>query len=272
MAFALTFSGQFEDIERICSDVIDFGHKVGNNRCIAFGMQALGMMHLGLGNFERAIALAEEASATAKDPMYRDTAKSTLVCAASLLGDLETARAAVAYLRQIVDSGVQLPSPFFIDVGDALVMTGSGDLSDGMALLETTMELAAETSRYWEWLFGRTIEAVFLARIASGELSVNVKTLVRNPRFLPYVRRARSSAEQELSAVREDAYARTWNCSPTSVTARRPSCSSRGARAAKPACSWCVRWPSPIGAPRGRAPIECGSYWRGSEDLSLLRT
>ena len=210
MVFALTFSGQFENIERICADVIQFGHKVGNNRCIAFGMQALAMMHLGLGNFAKSIVLAKEASTTAKDPMYRDTAQITLILAASLSGDLDTARAGVAHLRAMTESGVQLPSPLFVDIGDALVMLSDGRLTQGMELLERTIEVASETSRVWEWLSGRSVKATVLARIASGEMTGDFKTLVRNPRFVSYLRKARSSAGPGLMAVRDDAHARAF--------------------------------------------------------------
>jgi predicted ATPase/class 3 adenylate cyclase len=208
MVFALTFSGQFEDIERICADVVDFGHKVGNNRCIAFGMQALGMSQFGLGNYERAIALAREASTTAKDPMYRDTAKLTLILTAVLSGDLERARVAIAELRAAVESGIQLPSPLFVDIGEASVMMGDGRLSEGMALLERTIEVASKASRVWEWMTARSVKAIVLARIASGEMTGDLKTLLRNPRFVSYLRRARSGAGPDLSAIREEAHAR----------------------------------------------------------------
>jgi class 3 adenylate cyclase len=210
MGFASSFAGQFEGIESMCADVIEFGHKVGNNRCISFGIQALAMLHVGLGNYGKAMTLADEASAIAKDPIYRDTAKLTSIAAASLAGDLETARAAVAYLRDIMEAGVQLPAPLFVDIGEAFVMLGDGELSEGMASLEKTIELAARTSRDWEWLYGRSVRAVVLARIATGEMAADWKTLLRNPRFVPYLRRARSWAGPELSALRDDARERAF--------------------------------------------------------------
>jgi hypothetical protein len=171
-------------------------------------MQALGMMHTGLGNFTKAIELAEEASATAKDPMYRDTSKLTSVLAASLSGDLETARAGVAHLRAVVESGVQLPSPLFVDVAEALVRIGEGELSNGMSLLERTIETARKASRVWEWLTARSVKGVVMARIASGETTGDLKTLLRNPRFISYARKARSSAGSELSEIRDDSHVR----------------------------------------------------------------
>ncbi len=86
LGFALSFSGQFAGVEGMCTDVIEFGHKVGNNRCIAFGIQALAMLHVSLGNFAKSMALAKEASTTAKDPMYRDTAQITLIWRDPCLG------------------------------------------------------------------------------------------------------------------------------------------------------------------------------------------
>lgn len=50
-----------------------------------------------------------------------------------------------------------MPAPLFVDIGEALVMMGDGELSEGMAFLERTTELAETTFRYWEWLTGRGI-------------------------------------------------------------------------------------------------------------------
>jgi class 3 adenylate cyclase len=208
LAFALSYAGEVEGVESMCGELVEFGHKVGNNRCIAFGLQALGMMHLTLGNYRKATALAEEASATAKDPMYRDTAKLTAIGAATLSGDFETARACVAHLHAVTASGIQLPAPIFADIGESLVMLTDGELSGGMALLEKSIELAEHTSRGWEWLYGRSVKAVVMARIASGEMTGDLKSLLRNPRFVSHLRKARSTAGSELSALRDDALAR----------------------------------------------------------------
>jgi class 3 adenylate cyclase/tetratricopeptide (TPR) repeat protein len=203
--FALAFAGQVEGIETICTDVSDFGHMVGNNRCIAYGLQALAMMHVGLGNYETGIALAQEASTVAKDPIYRDTSQLTVVAAAMLSGDVELARRAVAHLRGTLDTGIQLPAPLYVDLGEAFVMMADGDPTGGMELLEKTIELARATSRDWEWLFGRGLRAVTLARLATGEITGDWKTLMRNPRFLSYMRKARKHAGSELSSLRDDA-------------------------------------------------------------------
>ena len=208
LVFALSYAGQVEGVESMCADLVEFGHKVGNNRCIAFGLQALAMMHLTLGNYQRATALAGEASSTAKDPMYRDTAQLTAIGAATLSGDFETARASVAHLRAVTASGIQLPAPIFADFGESLVMLTDGELSEGMALLEKSIELAADTSRGWEWIYGRSVKAVVMARIASGEMTGDFKSLLRNPRFVSYLRKARMNAGSELSALRDDALAR----------------------------------------------------------------
>lgn len=205
--FALAFAGRVEQIEDICADVIEFGHKVGNNRCIAFGNQALAMMHVALGNYERGIQLATDASTIAKDPIYRDTSHLTVVAASVLTGDLELARRTVEYLRSILASGIQMPAPLFVDVGEALVMMGDGDMAGGVALLDRTIEMAHQSSRNWEWLFGRGIKAVTLARLATGEVQSDLKTRLRNPRLTSQLRRASKGAMSELSAVRDDAHA-----------------------------------------------------------------
>jgi class 3 adenylate cyclase/tetratricopeptide (TPR) repeat protein len=203
--FALSFAGQVDGIEDICSDVIEFGQRVGNNRCVAFGLEALSLMHLGLGNYARAIALAEQASTVAKDPIYRDTSKLTIVAVATMSGDVELARLTVDYFRDIIEAGIQMPSPLFVDLAEALVKMGDGDLSGGFEQLEETIETADTSSRYWESLFGRSMRAVTLARLATGEVRGDWKTLLRNPRFISNQRRARTRAGSELSTVRADA-------------------------------------------------------------------
>ncbi|MGB8362762.1 MAG: hypothetical protein WCE80_15285 [Acidimicrobiia bacterium] len=50
--------------------------------------------------------------------------------------------------------------------------------------------------------------AATLARIATGELSGDGKTLLRNPRFVTYLRRAKSDAGSELSLLRDDAHSK----------------------------------------------------------------
>jgi class 3 adenylate cyclase/tetratricopeptide (TPR) repeat protein len=205
--FALAFSGRVEHIQAICDDVIEFGHRAGNNRCVAFGLQALGLMHMALGNYERAIELATQAADIAKDPIYRDTSRLTVVAAASLNGDVELARRTVGYLRSAQAAGVQLPTPLFVDLGEALVKMGDGDIAGGVVLLDRTIETAESSSRNWEWLFGRVIKAVTLARISTGEVKADLKTLARNPRLMSSLRRASRKVESELSGLREDAQA-----------------------------------------------------------------
>ncbi|HEU4319745.1 MAG TPA: adenylate/guanylate cyclase domain-containing protein [Acidimicrobiia bacterium] len=204
--FALAFSGQVEAIQGICDDVIEFGRRVGNNRCVAFGHQALAMMHVGLGNYQRGIELGIQASEIAKDPMYRDTSRLTVVAAASLSGDVDLARRTAGYLRSAQAAGVQLPTPLFVDLGEALVKMGDGDIAGGVVLLEQTIETSERTSRLWEWFFGRTIKTVTLARISTGEVRADLKALARNPRLMS-VRRASRNAGPALSALRADARA-----------------------------------------------------------------
>lgn len=205
--FALAFSGRVEHVQDVCDDVIEFGRRVGNNRCVAFGYQALAMMHLALGNYQRGIELASQASDIAKDPIYRDTSRLTVVAGASLKGDVDLARSAVGYLRTAETAGVQLPTPLFVDLGEALVKMGDGDFAGGVVLLDRTIETAESSARNWEWLFGRTIKTVTMARISTGEVKGDLKTLARNPRLMSSLRRASKNAQSELSALRQDAQA-----------------------------------------------------------------
>jgi tetratricopeptide (TPR) repeat protein len=205
--FAMTYAGRFDGIEDICADVVDFGHRVGNNRCVAYGIQALAMFHVGLGNYERAGLLAQQAFEIAKDPIYRDTSQLTVLAAASLTGDIDRVRDAVTYLRGVLDTGVQLPAPLIIEHGEAMLMMGDGDLSGGMARLDRAIALEVESSRIWEWLWGRAMKAIVQARIATGEIKGDLIALLRHPGAIAHVRKAGRQAEMELSAIRDDAQA-----------------------------------------------------------------
>lgn len=204
--FALAFTGRVEKSEEVCADVIEFGHKVGNNRCVAFGEQALAMVHLTLGNYAKAIALAEEASTIAKDPIYRDTSHLTIVAGASIAGDIDRTRQAVEYLRAVQEAGIQLPAPLFVDLGDALVTMADGDLAAGTELLQRTIATASDSSRNWEWLYGRAIQSMMVARVATGEIQVDLGR-VRPRRLGSQLRKAAKQVESDLSRVRDDARA-----------------------------------------------------------------
>ena len=206
-AFAKAFTGRMDGIEEICDEVIEFGRRVGNNRCIAYGYQARAIMHVALGNHAAGVALADEASAIAKDPIYRDTARLSTIASASLSGDLELARESVAYLGGMIEEGINLPAPFFLDIGRVMVRIADGELSEGLSDLDRVIELAGENSRIWEWLFGRAIKATFYSRVATGEIQGDMKTLLRNPRLITLLRGASKRAEAELKSLRADGMA-----------------------------------------------------------------
>ena len=203
-AFAMAFSGRMDGIDEICDEVIEFGREVGNNRCIAYGHQARSIMHVVLGNHELGVALAEEASSIAKDPIYRDTAKLSTIASASLSGDMELARESVTYLRGMVDTGINLPAPLFLEVGEALVRIADGEVGEALSDLDGIIDLAERNSRIWEWLFGRMIRGGFFARMASGEQKGDFKTLIRNPRLVAQLRGIARRSETELQSVRAD--------------------------------------------------------------------
>ncbi|MGB7859701.1 MAG: adenylate/guanylate cyclase domain-containing protein [Acidimicrobiia bacterium] len=204
LALALAASGRVEKIPGICQEVIEFGHRVGNNRCIAYAYQGLAMMEVALGNYANAIALAEKSHSIAKDPIYRDTALLTVVAAAGIINNSPLAREAVDALKKAGESGIQLPAPLFVNLGDAVARMSEGELSAGMEQLYDTRSEAKRLARLWEWLFGGTYIAVILARIASGDTTGDLKTLLKNPRFIAQARRARKEALPTLLAMRKE--------------------------------------------------------------------
>jgi len=204
-AYALASAGRGQGVAERCREVIAFGQHVGNNRCVAFGYQGLSFLEVMLGNYSSAIELAEIASSTAKDPIYRDTAHLSVAAAAALAGDGPRARQAVDYLLQAVETGVELPSPLFVKLADASAMMTEGQLTVGVEQLFQTRDEAKQMSRNWEWLFAEFYIAATFARIVTGEATATLGHLARNPRFIPYLRQAKKEALPRLQATQDSA-------------------------------------------------------------------
>ncbi|MEE9178299.1 MAG: hypothetical protein V3U46_07705, partial [Acidimicrobiia bacterium] len=204
-AYALASAGRGQDVAKRCREVIAFGQQVGNNRCVAFGHQGLSFLETTLGNYSLAIELAEKASSTAKDPIYRDTAHLNAAAAATLAGDGPRARQAVDYLLQAVETGIELPAPLFVKLADASAMMTEGQLTVGIEQLFQTRDEAKQMSRNWEWLFAEFYIAATFARIVTGEATATLGHLARNPRFIPYLRQARKEALPRLQATLDSA-------------------------------------------------------------------
>ena len=69
-------------------------------------------------------------------------------------------------------------------------MLTDGELSGGWhSWRSRSSGRGTDTSRGWEWLYGRSVKAVVMARIASGEMTGDFKSLLRNPRFVSYLRK-----------------------------------------------------------------------------------
>ncbi|MEA1902835.1 MAG: AAA family ATPase, partial [Actinomycetota bacterium] len=202
LAYALASAGQGQGVAEMCHEVIAFGQKVGNNRCVAFGHQGLSFLETTLGNYTSAIELAEEASSIAKDPIYRDTAQLNAAAAATLAGNGPRARQAVDELRLAVDTGIELPSPIFATLAEASALMSEGELTAGISQLFDARNEAKQMSRNWEWLFAELFIGTTFARIVTGEASSNLRHLARNPRFIPYIRRAKREALPRLEAAR----------------------------------------------------------------------
>ena len=205
LSYALASAGRGMEVKEMCREVIAFGQKVGNSRSAAFGHQGLSFLETILGNYSSAIELADKASSTAKDPIYRDTAHLNAAAAATLAGDGARARKAVDYLLHAVETGIELPSPLFVKLADASALMSEGELTVGIEQLFDTRDEAKQMSRNWEWLFAELFIAATFARIVTGEATSSLRHLVRNLRFIPYLRRAKREALPRLEATLDSA-------------------------------------------------------------------
>ncbi len=201
LTYALATAGRPERVSEICRNVIAFGEKVGNNRCISFGYQGLAFCATNYGNYAQAIELSRKAAETARDPIYREAAYLGMAAAATSSGDIETAREAIAALREAQQDGTEFSAPLFVDVDESVIMMSEGKLSKAMDQLLTTRDRARGLSRILEMMYTDLTIATILAHIATGERTVDMRGLVSNPRFLAHVRRARRDPAGPLREV-----------------------------------------------------------------------
>lgn len=203
--YAACTAGRWDDIRDTCDKVIAFGHEVGNNRCIAFGHQGLGLLNSVLGNFRSAIDHYEQAASIAKDPIYRDTAHLGLGAVGAMDGDIEVVRRAANHLRVATEAGIDLTAPVFAMLSDAQTRLYDGRLTEAIDMLFRVRDEARLANRIWEWTFAEMNIAFTYARILTGEASADLKTLARNPRFIPHLRRARKESRSRLERLMEEA-------------------------------------------------------------------
>lgn len=209
--YADCVSGRWDNIRDTCDNVIAFGHEVGNNRCIAFGHQGLGFLDNVLGNYRSAIEHYEKATSIAKDPIYRDTAHLGLGAAGAVAGDIDVVRRAAHHLQDAMAAGIDLTAPVFAMLADAQTRLYEGRLSEGIEELFRIRDEARRASRIWEWTFAELSIASTYARIVTGEAAADLKTLARNPRFIPHLRRARKEARSRLEWLLEEITRRGFN-------------------------------------------------------------
>lgn len=196
--YAASMAGRAEHVEEMCREVIAFGEEVGNNRCVAFGYQGLAFHNILIGNYRDSIGYGRRAAAIAKDPIYRDTAYLALSAAGTLAGDDETVLEADRHITAAVERDINLTTPLFVSSSRAAALAIRGRLTEGIEMLLDTSERAVRASRAWEGIFAEFFIGITYARIITGELRADLKTLARNPGFIPYLRRARKQAEPRL--------------------------------------------------------------------------
>ncbi|MDX1467834.1 MAG: adenylate/guanylate cyclase domain-containing protein [Acidimicrobiia bacterium] len=211
LVFALASAGMPEETAELCREVIAFGEAEGNNRCVAFGYQGLAFIAAVYGNYEEAIEMGRRSSSIAKDPIYRDTAIINAAAAATLGGHLDAASEAVSFLMDAEQTGTELPTPLVLSVARGMTDLLEGNLSEGMDRIVATREMAERNGRLWEMLYAELNYAGVLGRIATGEANASLKDLASNPRFLPYVLKARRDPDNALRAIIDRATKHNFN-------------------------------------------------------------
>lgn len=196
--------GRFADARRTAAWLIATGATTGSTRATSMGQSVLCLAATVTGDIEASATFAHEAVATATDPIYLDMARLMGVHGLVAAGAIAEAR---AMHTDLVDScttlgldGLKLAvSPAY-----AVMTVLDGDLTAGMSQLDDSIDRSDRAGSHLLASFGRVYRASVRARAVTREVSVPLRTVLRNPRFvvrhaLPARRRSVDELEQLIA-------------------------------------------------------------------------
>ncbi len=193
--------GRFADARRTAAWLIATGAATGSTRATSMGQSVLCLAATVTGDIEASATFAHEAVATATDPIYLDMARLMGVHGLVAAGAVSEAR---AMHTDLVDSCTTLGLDGLIlavSPAYAVMTVLDGDLTDGMSQLDDSIAQSDRAGSHLLASFGRVYRASVRARAVTREVSVPLRTVLRNPRFvarhaLPARRRSVDELEQ----------------------------------------------------------------------------
>jgi predicted ATPase len=197
-------SGDLIKSRALAHELMDFASASGSARALTFAHLASAFIAYLTGDDERGIREAERGRDAARDPFYGSMMDGYLGLFLAGAGRYEAARAMIEPALRFAEDREITVIALQLQLSEALVLLGEGELSRGMDQLESVKGRAGELDAAHGELAGVN-EAVVYARIATGEAKGSIGAMVRNPGFvIGRARKASQTARDALTTLSEE--------------------------------------------------------------------
>lgn len=206
LAYTYYRQGYGKKCLHIGKNLLDYGNKHSNIRCLVVAHICEGLGYLVVGDFPASMKSFEQGVAVAADPFYSIWAKMFLGPAYLLNNQVEEAEKALQDVWTYSDEfGCEMITNF-VKMYLGIVSICKGSMSKGIKMIEGLKQVSIESERIgWLALFESTIGSVYL-QIAQGGEKPSLPFLIKNIGFLiKYAPRADRKAEAHFNNAIEQA-------------------------------------------------------------------
>ncbi len=196
--------GEPERASRAAHSLLEHAEQYGNVRCLAFGHWAMALANLVDGDLHGALEEDEKALGVSTDPWLLQHPKIFMAICLVKAGEFVEARALLEDLIEYADEhgATTLAVPARGLLGASLCACGEAD--QGIVLLEECERTLASDERTWAQLTAIYMLGQLHAFVVQGVAGKDVRTIVRNPRFVVgHALRAKRLAQQYLDRAIE---------------------------------------------------------------------
>jgi tetratricopeptide (TPR) repeat protein len=206
LSFTYYHQGYGKKCLHIGKNLLDYGNKHSNIRCLVVAHICEGLGYLVVGDFPASMKSFEQGVAVAADPFYSIWAKMFLGPTYLLNNQVEEAEKALQDVWTYSDEfGCEMITNF-VKMYLGIVSIFKGSMSKGIKMIEELKQVSIESERIgWLALFESTIGSVYL-QIAQGGEKPSLPFLIKNIGFLiKYAPRADRKAEAHFNKAIEQA-------------------------------------------------------------------
>jgi len=184
------YKGEKKRNSQIAKDLIEYGRKHSNIRCLVVGHICMGYGHFAAGDFESAIKCFKSATDVSADPFYSQWPRLFLGASYLLRGQLQEAEEAlqevVSFCQNLSCGLLQPAACAFLGVP----MIAKGHMSEGLGMIEDARQSLVDNNRkYFSNLTEYILGKVFLNIVErAGPMSItamakNIGFLIKNVPF-----------------------------------------------------------------------------------------